>query len=52
MFEWIVMGLFIGVPILMLVGAFVAWIYQRRQDFSLEDLDVNSPHDAEGGSAA
>lgn len=52
MFEWIVMAFFIGVPVLMLVGAFVAWVHQRRQDFSLDDLDVHSPQDIEGGSAA
>ena len=43
MFEWIVMGLFIGVPVLFVVGALVAWLYQRKQDFSLEELESNSP---------
>lgn len=45
MFEWIVMGLFIGIPTLFVIGAFVAWIFQRRQDFSIEDLDEGTPRD-------
>ena len=52
MFEWIVMGFFIGVPVLMVLGAFVAWLHQRRQDFSLEDLDSGAPRDVSGGSPA
>jgi H+/gluconate symporter-like permease len=42
MFEWIVMGLFIGIPLLLMVGALIAWIMQRRQTFTLEDLDANN----------
>lgn len=41
MFEWIVMGLFIGVPVLFVVGALVAWFRQRNQSFSLDDLENN-----------
>ncbi len=49
MFEWIVMGLFIGIPLLLMVGALVAWVLQRRQSFSLEDLD--NPNVSDGTAA-
>lgn len=52
MFEWIVMGFFIGVPVLLMVGALVAWIMQRRQDFSVEELDSTTTQDISGGSPA
>ncbi len=49
MFEWVVMGFFIGVPVLLVVGMAVAWWYHQRQDFSLDDLEEG---DMTGGSAA
>ncbi len=49
MFEWVVMGFFIGVPVLLVVGMLVAWIYHQRQDFSVEDLEEG---DMGGGSTA
>ncbi len=51
MFEWIVMGFFIGVPLLLLIGGLLAMLYRQREDFSLEDLDGSSP-EAGGGSRA
>ena len=51
MFEWIVMGFFIGVPLLLLVGGLIAMLYRQREDFSIEDLDGGSS-DARGGSRA
>lgn len=37
MFESVVMGFFIGVPLLLMLGAFIAWLYQRNQTYTLED---------------
>ena len=39
MFEWIVMGLFIGIPLLLMVGALVAWLVQRNQKFTIDDAE-------------
>lgn len=43
MFEWIVMGFFIGIPLLLVVGALVAWIRHQREDFTIEAGDHPNP---------
>ncbi|WP_164855888.1 hypothetical protein [Lujinxingia sediminis] len=39
MIEWIVMAFFIGVPLLLLVGAGVAMVRQRRETFRVADAE-------------
>lgn len=51
MFEWIVMGFFIGVPALLVVGALAVWIRNQRQDFAIESDEVTN-HKVGGNSAA
>ncbi|WP_158542246.1 hypothetical protein [Lujinxingia litoralis] len=42
MFEWIVMAFFIGVPALLLVGAGIAMVRQRRERFALADGETSA----------
>lgn len=43
MFEWIVMGFFIGIPLLLMVGALVAWIRRQREDFTIDSGEAPKP---------
>jgi len=42
MFEWIVMAFFIGVPVMLLVGAGIAMIRQRRERYALADAETTA----------
>ena len=50
MFEWIVMGFFIGGPLVLMVGALVAWLYQHRQEVQGEERGIGGPEVSVRGS--
>ncbi len=44
--EWFaqsfVLIFLIGVPVLLVIGAVAAWVYQKKQESFLEDFDADS----------